>query len=316
MSQTFFVWTHGGNSVKLAGTFNNWTPQPLIKQGNYFFEALNLADGLYQYKFVVEGRWVYDLNQVHVDDGSGNWNNQIDVGAVSAVVQQPIKPQQQQQQQQQQQHQQQQAKEQKQPQQQQQQQKQQKQQQQQQPQGEQQKSKKQLRKEQQQQKQQQQQKKPEPEPQPEPEPAPAEPEPQPEQEAAAEPEAQPEAEAEAEQPEAEPEAEPEATAEAEPEGEVTAEPPKPEKVLISIITLEVVAQQDANLEELEKFVRSIQRPGLKWEGSAVKPHVFGMMKLEIICQARDDVAIEDDVCKALEANEDLVAGATILGFSC
>jgi len=91
---------------------------------------------------------------------------------------------------------------------------------------------------------------------------------------------------------------------------------KKEKVLISIITLEVVAQQDTDMAELEKFVRSVQRPGLKWEGSAVKPHVFGMEKLEIICQARDDVSIEDDVLEFLRGNGDLVAGATILGFSC
>jgi translation elongation factor EF-1beta len=301
MSQTFFVWTHGGNTVKLAGTFNNWIPQPLTKQGNYFFELLNLPDGLYQYKYVVDGRWVYDLSQVHVDDGSGNWNNQVEVGAKSAVVipsHQPVKQHQQQQQP---------AKE---PKPQQQQQKQQ-----QKPQQDlQQKSKKQLRKEQQQQKQQQQAKpeaKPEPEPEPvaQPEPAPA----QTEAEDLPEAEAVPETEAEpASQPEIEPE-----------DGEVPAAaevqtPQAPEKVLISLITLEIVAQIDTNMEEFEKFVRSLQRPGLKWEGSAVKDHVFGLQKLEIICQARDDVAIEGEggVLEELMKNEELVAGASILGFAC
>jgi len=86
---------------------------------------------------------------------------------------------------------------------------------------------------------------------------------------------------------------------------------------VSIITLEVVGSDvDTDMDAVEKFVRGIQRPGLKWEGSAVKEHVFGLKKLEIICQARDDVSVEDDVCVAISANEDLIGGATILNFSC
>jgi len=86
---------------------------------------------------------------------------------------------------------------------------------------------------------------------------------------------------------------------------------------MSIITLEVVASDiDTDMAALEAFVRSIQRPGLKWEGSAVKDHVFSLKKLEIILQAQDDVAIEDDVLVAISANEELVGGASILNFSC
>jgi translation elongation factor EF-1beta len=86
---------------------------------------------------------------------------------------------------------------------------------------------------------------------------------------------------------------------------------------VSIITLEVVASDiDTDMVALETFVRSIQRPGLKWEGAAVKDHVFNMKKLEIILQAQDDVAVEDDVLVAIRENEDLVGGASILNFSC
>jgi len=312
MSQIFFLWPHGGKSVSVAGTFNNWTAHPLQKQGNYWFGVVDLSDGVYQYKYIVDGRWVYDIGQIHADDGSGNWNNEVEVGNVAHYKEpalQPVsKPQQakeqsshQKPQQKQQQQQQQQPKEaaSDQPQQ---------------------KSKKQLKREQRQQQKEEkkQEKKQEPEPQPEPvaEPEPeAQPEPEPEAQPEPEAEAQPEAEPEMD---VEPEMEPEVEAEAQSEAEV--ETPqveqKKEKVLISIITLEVVAQQDANMAELEKFVRSIVRPGLKWEGSAVKPHFFGLEKLEIICQARDDVAIEGDVIEAIQANEELVSGASILGFAC
>jgi len=87
MSQTFFVWPHGGKSVSLATNFNHWNPQPLVKQGNYFFTVLDLPDGTYQYKYVVDGRWVYDIGQLHEDDGSGNWNNYVEVGKGGEKVQ-------------------------------------------------------------------------------------------------------------------------------------------------------------------------------------------------------------------------------------
>jgi len=117
MSQIFFSWPHGGKSVSVAGTFNNWSPQTLQKQGNSWFGVFDLPDGIYQYKYLVDGRWVYDIGQIHADDG-GNWNNEVVVGKVAGFKEpgsQPIsrpqqpkeqsshqKPQQQQQQQQQQ----------------------------------------------------------------------------------------------------------------------------------------------------------------------------------------------------------------------
>jgi len=80
MSQTIFVWTHGGRKVSLAGSWNGWHPEPLEKQGNYFFKILNLPPGAYCYKYVVDSVWQYDLGQLNEDDGSGNWNNYIEVG--------------------------------------------------------------------------------------------------------------------------------------------------------------------------------------------------------------------------------------------
>jgi translation elongation factor EF-1beta len=301
MSQVFFVWPHPGKSVSIAGNFNHWNPQPLQKQGNYWFGVFNLPDGIYQYKYIVDGRWVYDIGQINTDDGSGNWNNEIEVGKAGhkhpsqpisrpevakvqsshqkppkevAASQQPQKGGAASQ-----------------------------------PEQDKPKSKKQLKREA------RQQQKEANKSAPPPQEAEAEPEPQVQPEG--EPEVQPEAEAEAEvQPEVDAEVQPEAEAEVQPDADTPQVEQKKEKVLISIVTLEVVGQQGANMAEVEKFVRSIERPGLKWEGSSVKPHFFEMEKLEIICQARDDVAIDDDVCVAIAANEDLIAGASIVGFAC
>jgi len=290
MSQTFFVWPHGGKAVSLASNFNHWDPQPLVKQGNYFFIVLDLPDGTYYYKYVVDGRWVYDISQPHEDDGSGNWNNFVEVGKVEKAQAHHAPAKHEQKQHEQKQHQQQAPKEKDQqqgkggkagkkenPQQQQQQQ---------------------SKKQQQQQKGKKQQ-----------------------HEHAAEPEHTAEAHHEPEHT-AEAHHEPEHAAEAHHEPQHAAQPQaaapeKKEKTPVSIITLEVVAcDVDTDMDALEQFVRTIQRPGLKWEGSAVKEHVFGLKKLEIILQAQDDVAIEDDILKVLNEKEDLVGGATILNFSC
>jgi len=313
MTQTFFVWPHGGKSASIVGTFNHWNATPLTKQGNYFFTVVDIPDGIYSYKFVVDGRWVYDISQPHEDDGSGNWNNYVEVGEKQAQKESaPGKHQQQQQQQQggkadkqQQKQQQKEQRQQKQPQQQQekggkaekQQQekggKAEKQQQQQQEKGG--KSEKQ----QQQQQQQQQSKKNRGKQQPEPKP-----ETEPEQESAPAPE-----------PEAEQDSAPEPEQESAPAPAVDAK--KEKAAPVSIVTLEVVGSDvDTDMAELEKFVRSIERPGLKWEGSSVSEHVFGLKKLEIILQAKDDVAIEDDILIAIRQNEDLIGNATILNFSC
>jgi translation elongation factor EF-1beta len=290
MSQTFFVWPHGGKSVSVASDFNHWTPQPLVKQGNYFFTVLDIPDGTYEYKFVVDGRWVYDISQPHQDDGSGNWNNYVEVGkaaqhhapAAAAHSSAPAKHEQKGKQQQQ--HQQQKK--------------------------EQQPKKEKEHQPQQKDKEQQKEKEHQPQQQPQESKRKQKGKQQQQPAKAAEPEPEP-------QPEPEPEPQNEEVAEEETPAPAPAQEEKKEKVLISIITLEVVGSDvDTDMDAVEKFVRGIQRPGLKWEGSVVKEHVFGLKKLEIICQARDDVAVEDDVCVAISANEDLIGGATILNFSC
>lgn len=49
--------------VCVAGTFNSWNPQatPLVPLGNgKWAKELTLPAGRYEYRFVVDGRWVTD----------------------------------------------------------------------------------------------------------------------------------------------------------------------------------------------------------------------------------------------------------------
>jgi 1,4-alpha-glucan branching enzyme len=48
-------------NVDLAGSFNQWKPQPMTKQKTgEFVLTLPLAAGYYEYKFIADGNWVED----------------------------------------------------------------------------------------------------------------------------------------------------------------------------------------------------------------------------------------------------------------
>lgn len=56
------------NEVFLAGTFNDWHPAmfPMIESDDGSWQKnLQLAPGIYQYRFVVDGRWLSDPNNPH-----------------------------------------------------------------------------------------------------------------------------------------------------------------------------------------------------------------------------------------------------------
>eukprot|EP01123_Difflugia_compressa_P010253 TRINITY_DN370_c0_g1_i1.p1 TRINITY_DN370_c0_g1~~TRINITY_DN370_c0_g1_i1.p1 ORF type:complete len:317 (-),score=97.82 TRINITY_DN370_c0_g1_i1:118-996(-) len=289
--QAFFVWPHGSKfSVHVAGSFSGWGLIPLTKQGNYYFQSLALDDGVYHYKFYVDGVWQYDLGQPHEDDGSGNWNNYLEFGVESepVAVAEPVvehkaqathapthapqthqdnaedKPLSKKQQKKQ--------------------------------------AKQQEKAAQKQQQQQQgggggkkQQKGAGATPKHAPEP---------------EPEAEAQAQDETEQPETTEDVSTELVA------EETTEPAKPVKTPETVVTVDVVAADtDIDMVALEQFVRSVQPPGLKWEGSSVSDYVFGLKKLTIICKCRDDVSVED-VCTELEKNGDMIGSAQIQSFAC
>ncbi len=51
--------------VNLIGTFTNWEDQvPMVKSDGDYVTIVDLPEGEHQYKFVVDGRWEHDPNQV------------------------------------------------------------------------------------------------------------------------------------------------------------------------------------------------------------------------------------------------------------
>ena len=77
---------HGdkGLSVYVAGEFNNWDPtakKMAYKAKEGLYEAtLKLADGTYQYKFVVDGTWCADPENANsVANDQGTFNSVVEV---------------------------------------------------------------------------------------------------------------------------------------------------------------------------------------------------------------------------------------------
>ena len=62
-----FRWPHeAAESVRLAGSFNSWQPQDMLfdsVEGLWKVEQ-EVSPGRHQFKFVVDGLWVHDEDQV------------------------------------------------------------------------------------------------------------------------------------------------------------------------------------------------------------------------------------------------------------
>jgi hypothetical protein len=86
---TELEWNYGGNDVKIAGSFNNWQPENMIKCENKWIYKLNLLDNDITFKFIIDGEWKIDESKDKSED-NGNINNiikiQIDLNQRREIV--------------------------------------------------------------------------------------------------------------------------------------------------------------------------------------------------------------------------------------
>eukprot|EP01051_Picozoa_sp_SAG22_P007670 SAG22_NODE_548_length_9247_cov_14.468080_3_plen_342_part_00 len=82
------IWRHPGTNVYLTGDFNGWSAQALLMQrdGNEFWAVLNLLPGIYHYKFVVDGEWMYAPDHATTKDARGNMSNNIRVEPFESTI--------------------------------------------------------------------------------------------------------------------------------------------------------------------------------------------------------------------------------------
>ena len=74
---TFTVHADKGKSVYLAGDFNSWDPtaKKMTFKNGVYTASVKLAEGEYQYKFIIDGTWCADpenVNSVANDQGTFN----------------------------------------------------------------------------------------------------------------------------------------------------------------------------------------------------------------------------------------------------
>ena len=76
-----FIWSEGGKDVKLTGSFSDWKIKFQMTRDpneNVFKYQMPLGNEIYQYKFIVDGKWKYSKNYPTKEDGNGNINNVLD----------------------------------------------------------------------------------------------------------------------------------------------------------------------------------------------------------------------------------------------
>ncbi|KAH9548905.1 hypothetical protein CY35_11G111600 [Sphagnum magellanicum] len=77
---TMILWNHGGSSVSVLGSWDNWSKrQALQRSGRDFTLIKVLPSGVYQFKFCVDGQWTYSPDLPSVSDDTNNVNNILDV---------------------------------------------------------------------------------------------------------------------------------------------------------------------------------------------------------------------------------------------
>lgn len=60
---------HRAQDVRLAGDFSQWKPLPMTARGeNVFTEAVTLLSGIYEYRYVIDGRWAG--SQLHLPEAT------------------------------------------------------------------------------------------------------------------------------------------------------------------------------------------------------------------------------------------------------
>lgn len=79
--QLVFTWKYGGQSVLLAGTFNNWSEKLPMQESHGDFTCIqSLQPGLYYYRYIVDGKWQTDPTVPMVADANGEYSNVVEVG--------------------------------------------------------------------------------------------------------------------------------------------------------------------------------------------------------------------------------------------
>lgn len=72
---------------------------------------------------------------------------------------------------------------------------------------------------------------------------------------------------------------------------------------------------ETDMKEMEKNVRTIEMEGLLWGASKLIPLAYGIKKLQIMCVIEDDKVSVDELTEKIESFEDIVQSVDIAAFN-
>ena len=91
---------------------------------------------------------------------------------------------------------------------------------------------------------------------------------------------------------------------------------KPALIAKSSVLLDVKPWDDeTDMVELEKVVRSVEMDGLLWGAGKLVPLAFGIKKLTIMCTVEDDKVSIEELTEKIEEFEDFVQSVDIAAFN-
>lgn len=78
-----FVWKYGGENVQFACSANDWDIVNMVHYTDVctdtWYYTMVLDNGVYEYKFIVNGVWCYDMEKPTSNDQYGGKNNIVEV---------------------------------------------------------------------------------------------------------------------------------------------------------------------------------------------------------------------------------------------
>ncbi|RWS09602.1 putative elongation factor 1 delta-like protein, partial [Dinothrombium tinctorium] len=91
---------------------------------------------------------------------------------------------------------------------------------------------------------------------------------------------------------------------------------KPEVIAKSSVVLEVKPWDDeTDLNEMEKHVRSVAMDGLLWGTSKLVPVAYNVKKLQIVCVVEDDKVSIEELTEKIQEFEDYVQSVDVAAFN-
>ncbi|XP_004507596.1 SNF1-related protein kinase regulatory subunit beta-2 [Cicer arietinum] len=77
---TMITWSHGGKEIAVEGSWDNWKSRILLQRSGKDFTIMKvLPSGVYQYRFIVDGRCSYTPDLPWSQDEAGNAYNILDL---------------------------------------------------------------------------------------------------------------------------------------------------------------------------------------------------------------------------------------------